>query len=236
MNGKTRSYKWLKRLRVGDPRQFLSNLLKKPGRHVGGIRLEILVTFDEECSNRRGEYTRLEIVLQMLTGRNRQPVVQNAHKRGFHPCHPSNVKPFHGHAYRRVRWREPTSSWKGHRQVARLEADHRVLELKESRDVAIPNRILTFRYLSLFLVLNGGLFRHNERRFATEGRTSLIGNLRRIYRKIVKARLGQFQWSPVTSGAHLWSKSQRRAQTRAQSCQADKTSVCQRSTCLLQYI
>ena len=75
VNGKTRSYKWLKRLRVGDPRQFLSNLLKKPGRHVGGIWLEILVTFDEECSNRRGEYTRLKIVLQMLTGRNRQPVV-----------------------------------------------------------------------------------------------------------------------------------------------------------------
>jgi hypothetical protein len=45
---------------IRDPRQFLSNLLEKPSRHVGGIWLEILVTFDEECSNRRGEYTRLE--------------------------------------------------------------------------------------------------------------------------------------------------------------------------------
>jgi hypothetical protein len=63
VNGKTWRFEWLKRLRVRlDSRQFLSNLLKKPSRHVGGIWLEIFVTFDEECSNRRGKYTRLEII------------------------------------------------------------------------------------------------------------------------------------------------------------------------------
>jgi hypothetical protein len=43
-------------------------LLKKPGGHVGGIGLEKLVTFDEECSNRRGEYTRLETILLKVNG------------------------------------------------------------------------------------------------------------------------------------------------------------------------
>jgi hypothetical protein len=48
---------------IRDPRKFLSNLLKKPGGHVGRIGLEKLVTFDDKCSNRRGEYTRLETML-----------------------------------------------------------------------------------------------------------------------------------------------------------------------------
>ena len=52
-------------LSIRDPRKFLSDLLKKPRGYVGGVGLKILVTFDEECSNRRGEYTRLETVFQM---------------------------------------------------------------------------------------------------------------------------------------------------------------------------
>ena len=39
-------------------------------------------------------------------------------------------------------------------------------------------RAQTFSCLPLFLVLNGVLFRHGERRCATEGRTKLIENLR----------------------------------------------------------
>jgi hypothetical protein len=45
---------------IRDPRKFLSDLSKKRGGHVGGIGLEVLVTFDKECSDRGGEYTRLE--------------------------------------------------------------------------------------------------------------------------------------------------------------------------------
>jgi hypothetical protein len=45
---------------IRDPGKFLGNLLKKPGGHIGGIGLEALVTLDEECGNRCGEYTRLE--------------------------------------------------------------------------------------------------------------------------------------------------------------------------------
>jgi hypothetical protein len=45
---------------IREPGKFLGNLLKKPGGHIGGIGLEALVTLDEECGNRCGEYTRLE--------------------------------------------------------------------------------------------------------------------------------------------------------------------------------
>lgn len=45
---------------IGDPDKFLGNLLKKPGGDIAGIGLEVLVTLDEECSNRCGEYARLE--------------------------------------------------------------------------------------------------------------------------------------------------------------------------------
>jgi len=56
---------WVKRRRgqgisIGDLNKFLSELSKKPGGHLAGIRLEVLVTFDEKCGNRRGEYTSLE--------------------------------------------------------------------------------------------------------------------------------------------------------------------------------
>jgi hypothetical protein len=49
---------------IGDPNKFPRNLLKKPRGHLAGIRLEQLVTFDEERGNRRGEYTRLETIFQ----------------------------------------------------------------------------------------------------------------------------------------------------------------------------
>jgi hypothetical protein len=60
---------WLKRRKcqgtsIGDPNKFLRNLSKKPRGHLAGIRLEVLVTFDEERGNRRGENTRLEIIFQ----------------------------------------------------------------------------------------------------------------------------------------------------------------------------
>lgn len=47
---------------VGDPSEFLRDLLKKPGGHVGGIGPECLVAVDEKCSNRRRENTCLENV------------------------------------------------------------------------------------------------------------------------------------------------------------------------------
>jgi hypothetical protein len=78
-NCKTWSFEWLKRLRVRS-RQFLSNLLKKPSRHVGGIWLEIFVTFDEECSNRRGEYTRLETIYKGKRDANAKLAFKNAHR------------------------------------------------------------------------------------------------------------------------------------------------------------
>jgi hypothetical protein len=45
---------------IRDPHKFLGNLLKKQRGHISGIGLEVLVTLDEECGNRCGEYTRLE--------------------------------------------------------------------------------------------------------------------------------------------------------------------------------
>ena len=53
---------------IGDPSEFLGDLLKKPRGHLGGIRLEVLVAFDEKCSNCRGEYTRLKNVEQKVNG------------------------------------------------------------------------------------------------------------------------------------------------------------------------
>jgi hypothetical protein len=47
----------------GEPGEFLGDLLKKPGGHLGGIRLEVLVAFDEKCSDRRGENTCLDGVV-----------------------------------------------------------------------------------------------------------------------------------------------------------------------------
>jgi hypothetical protein len=64
---------------IRDPRQFLSNLLKKPRRHVGGIWLQILVTFDEECSNRRREYTRLETIYKGKRGANANQPFKKTH-------------------------------------------------------------------------------------------------------------------------------------------------------------
>lgn len=69
VNSKTWRCECVKRRRgklisIREPRKFLSNLSKKRSGHVGGIGLEILVTFDKECSNRRGKYTRLETILQ----------------------------------------------------------------------------------------------------------------------------------------------------------------------------
>jgi len=46
---------------VGDLNEFLNNLLKKHGGHLERIWHENLVTLDEECGNRSGKYTRLEI-------------------------------------------------------------------------------------------------------------------------------------------------------------------------------
>ena len=68
-NSITLRCKWVKRRKgqgtsIGDPNKFLRNLLKKPRGHLVWIRLEILVTFDEERGNRRGEYTRLETIFQ----------------------------------------------------------------------------------------------------------------------------------------------------------------------------
>jgi hypothetical protein len=47
----------------GEPGEFLGDLLKKPGGHLGGIRLEVLVAVDEKCSDCRGEYTCLDSVV-----------------------------------------------------------------------------------------------------------------------------------------------------------------------------
>ena len=60
---------WFKRRRgqrstIRDPSKFLRNLSKEPRGHLAGIRFEVLVTFNEECSNRRGEHTRLETIFQ----------------------------------------------------------------------------------------------------------------------------------------------------------------------------
>jgi hypothetical protein len=49
---------------TGDPREFLSNLSKKRGGHVCGIGLEVFVTFDKKCSDRRRKYTRLQTDFQ----------------------------------------------------------------------------------------------------------------------------------------------------------------------------
>ena len=61
-------------------RQFLSNLLKKPSSHVSGIWLEILVAFNEECSNSRGEYTRLEAIYKRKRDANTKQAFKNAHR------------------------------------------------------------------------------------------------------------------------------------------------------------
>jgi hypothetical protein len=68
-NSKRSRGEWLKRRKgqgtsIGDPNKFLRNLPKKPRGHLAGIRLEVLVTFDEEPGNRRREYTRLETIFQ----------------------------------------------------------------------------------------------------------------------------------------------------------------------------
>ena len=42
---------------VGDTRKFLNNLSKELRGHVGGIRVERLVAFNEKRSNCCGEYT-----------------------------------------------------------------------------------------------------------------------------------------------------------------------------------
>jgi len=47
---------------VGDPSEFLRDLSKKPGGHVGGIRHEGLVAVNEKCSHRRRENACLENV------------------------------------------------------------------------------------------------------------------------------------------------------------------------------
>jgi len=47
----------------GEPGEFLSDLLKKLGGHLRGIRFEVLVAFDEKCSDRRGEYTCLDSIV-----------------------------------------------------------------------------------------------------------------------------------------------------------------------------
>jgi hypothetical protein len=60
--------KWIRyyhrgqRISIGDPNKFLRDLLKKPRGHLAGIGPEVLVTFDEERGNRRGEYTRLKTI------------------------------------------------------------------------------------------------------------------------------------------------------------------------------
>jgi hypothetical protein len=46
----------------GEPSEFLGDLCKKPRRHFGGIRLEVLVAFDKECSDCRGEYACLDSI------------------------------------------------------------------------------------------------------------------------------------------------------------------------------
>jgi hypothetical protein len=55
-------------LSIRDPHKFLSDLSKKRGGHVAGIGLEVLVAFDKECSDRRGEYTRLKTNFQGKRG------------------------------------------------------------------------------------------------------------------------------------------------------------------------
>jgi hypothetical protein len=49
---------------IGDPNKFRRDLLKKPRGQLAGIGFEVLVTFDEECGNCRGEYTGLETIFQ----------------------------------------------------------------------------------------------------------------------------------------------------------------------------
>jgi hypothetical protein len=84
VNGITWRTEWFKRRRsqlisISDPHKFLGNLLKKPRGHVAGIGLEGLVTFDKECGNRRGEYTRLKTVFFKGERGANQPF-KNAHK------------------------------------------------------------------------------------------------------------------------------------------------------------
>jgi hypothetical protein len=88
---------------IREPGDFLGKLLKKPRGDIGGIGLEVLVTLDEECGYRCGEYTRL-----VETGFDQKVLgtptsdFKNVHKRGFRPCRPSNVRPWHCRACRRV--------------------------------------------------------------------------------------------------------------------------------------
>jgi hypothetical protein len=59
----------------GDRCESLDDLLKTIGGHIRGIRLEVLVAFDEKRSNRRGEYARLDSIVPK--GRR---ILENAHE------------------------------------------------------------------------------------------------------------------------------------------------------------
>jgi hypothetical protein len=65
---------------IGDPNKFLRDLLKRFRVQLAGIGLDALVTFDEERGNRRGKYTRLEIIFQKLNWAHMPIICLNAHK------------------------------------------------------------------------------------------------------------------------------------------------------------
>ena len=85
MNSPTLGPKYVKSRRgesisVGDPSELLGDLLEKCGGYFGGIRLQVLVAINEECSHGRGKYTRLESVVPKVNGvPNIDELFQNVH-------------------------------------------------------------------------------------------------------------------------------------------------------------